>query len=226
MKNTQKGFIGIAIIILVAIVAIGVGAYIYHENKMAENADFESNIKEGIETTSSTGATTTVTVGVTSKTETPITAEVSVKTDSQGNKAPSIIVNEDQLNKGVVEKYAGNSAAVNKAIKARAQATFSSFVIEASMKQSTDGSYKNICADARSFIESDIQKNITNGDPLGVSLKSFNTAQIVCKSDSDNFIITMPITLEDGSAAKVCSSASALGFVGDANYDTYTCIKK
>ncbi|HYC34319.1 MAG TPA: hypothetical protein VEC13_01150 [Candidatus Paceibacterota bacterium] len=226
MKNKQRGFIGITIIILIALAAIGGGAYVYHENRVAENANFENNIKEGIETASSTGATTTVTVGVTSKIKTPITAEVSVKTDSQGNKVPSIVVNEDQLNKGVAEKYAGNSAAVNKLIKARAQATFSSFVIEASMKQSTNGSYKNVCADAKSFIEADIQKNMMDGDPLGVSLKSFNTAQIVCKADADNFIITMPITLEDGSAAKVCSSASALGFVGDANYETYTCIKK
>jgi hypothetical protein len=98
------------------------------------------------------------------------------------------------------------------------------------MIQSAEGSYKNICANAKSFIEADIKKSLAEDDgvmsTLGITLSSYNTTQIICKADADNFIVTMPINLEDGSATKVCSSPSALGVVGDANYKTYTCIKK
>ena len=34
MNNSQRGFIGIAIIIILAIAAIGGSAYIYNKNKM------------------------------------------------------------------------------------------------------------------------------------------------------------------------------------------------
>jgi len=221
MKNSQRGFIGIAFIILIALAAVGGGTYVYHQNKVAEKINFENSITEGIETASSTGATTTITVGITSKTNTPVTAQVNGKGD--------VYVNQEELNKGVAEKY-GNTAGVNRQIKTRAQASFSSFVVEASMIQSADGSYKNVCANAKSFIEADIKKSLTEDGgviaALGITLNSYNTAQFVCKAVADNFIITMPINLEDGTTAKVCSSATQLGFVGDVNYDTYTCIKK
>ncbi len=201
--NTQKGFVSILLILLGLVVVVG-GVYVYRQNKIAEN-----NINTNIEDSSSTEATTTVVV--------------------DASKSKISVIDQEQLNNGAVEKYA-NTAGINKQIQARAQASFSSFVIEASIIQSSEGSYKNVCANAKTFIEADIKKNLAEDDglmsSLGITLNSYNINQIVCMADTDNFIITMPINLEDGTASKVCSTASQLGFVGDANYETYTCIKK
>ena len=137
------------------------------------------------------------------------------------------LTSEASMNKAVAEKYGNNSAAINKQIKAKAQASFSGFVVEASTAQYKDGSYNNACLNARSFIENDIKKSLGSGvyQSLGITIDSFRTGEIVCKTSTDKFIITMPIMLEDGTEAKVCSTVSQLGFVGDADYANYMCIK-
>ncbi len=230
MKNKQQGFIGAMLVIFIAFSAVLGGAYVYNQSKKAEeNINIENNFKKEIEKASSTQATTTVVLGVTPKTKTPITAEVSVKSNIQRNKDLSIVVNQEQLNKGVTEKYK-NTPFVNRLTKLRVQASFSSFFTEALEIKSKDGFFNNVCVNAKTFIEADIKKSIDENDglmkALGINLSSYHIEQILCKATSDNFVISMPVDLEDGSSAKVCSSATVMGLVGDVNYETYACVKK
>ncbi|MEN9647374.1 MAG: hypothetical protein RLY57_178 [Candidatus Parcubacteria bacterium] len=44
MKNKQKGFIGIVITILIALVTVGGGVYVYQENKVAENIEIDNTV--------------------------------------------------------------------------------------------------------------------------------------------------------------------------------------
>lgn len=197
MKNKQNGFIGIVVVLIIFATAGG-GVYFYNKNKVTKN-------------------TKVIDVPVTIK--------------NKSDEAPIFeVMDEKELDKLVAKKYGGNTAAINKQIKVNVQAALSSFVIEAEMKKGTEGSYENVCTGARSFIEANIKTHLDrNSDfmnALGISMSSYTTAQIICKANANNFIITMPITLEDGNPTKVCSSPTTLSLIGDANYETYTCVSK
>lgn len=219
MKNSQKGFIGILVSIIIALALLGGGTYYV-----------TSHNKTGPEPASLTPGNTVV-VGVTDKTKTPVTAQVSTFVDSQGNKHSALTVDEDQLNQAVAEKYGGNSAAINKQIKVQLQASFSTFGgYEAAMIQSKDGSYSNICNSAKSSISTDIKNTLDSDEgtlaALGITINSFRTNELVCKASSDKFVVAMPLTLEDGTKTRVCSSVNQGGILGDADFNSYTCIKK
>jgi hypothetical protein len=229
MKNKQKGFLEIIALIIVALASLGAGVYVYTSLKTPSKVTYEESLQHAVEQASSTDKATTVVIGVSSKTNSPITAEVSTQTDSKGDKIPSIVVNKDELNKAVAEKYK-NTPQVNKLIRARLQASFGTFAIAAITQESKEGTYRNVCLTAKAKIEADIQTSLDQDDglsaALGISMSSYNLDKIVCKAVDGAFIIALPITLEDGTAAKVCSTATQMGTVGDANFTTYTCIKK
>jgi hypothetical protein len=157
---------------------------------------------------------------------------IDIKKEGVGNSA-RLVVNTESLNKAVVKKYK-NPAGVSKQIKASLNSVFVEFSYKNRMLQAKDLSYINACLNAKPYIKTEIENYLKNDIEnngflagLGITLDSYDFDQIICKANADNYIVTIPTLLEDGTTAKFCLVAEQIGgIVGDANYDTFTCIQK
>ncbi len=226
MKNTQKGFVAVLVLVIAALGLAGAGGYYFvNQNKVATDARVETDLKNAAETASTTGKGSVVTVGHTEKTNIPININVSAGVDHNGQKTTKFTVDEEVMNKAAGEKYGSNSVAINRQIRTQIQSVFSNFAVNA-----VSGPYEKVCVSAKIDIEAGISKSIKNNEnfftAMGISMSSFRTKEIICKSNNDGYILTIPLTLEDGTPALVCDTKDVFGGVSDVNYSTYTCTQK
>ncbi len=198
MKNTQSGFGGILIIILIALLGVGGGSYVY--TKTSRNS---------VENKSSTNATSTVTIGVTSDTKTPITVEILPKVDSNGKKTFSAVVNPNQLNQAVSEKYnnPGKKREMIKNDSANIAMLFK--LLDGGDLWDNEGSYKRICDIASTSLAKRAREYYTPDmidfrAAFGVTIEDIKLSEYKCKSSDDVFVLTIPFTNEDGKEATVC----------------------
>lgn len=210
MKNTQSGFVGIAFAIIIALIAIGGGTYVY--TKINQNTALESDLGKATETASST-----------------ITANISVRTDSNGNKIPSVVVDQDQLNKAVTEKF-NNPSGRNMVIRDGLRNIVSTFPWDEVMSKDL-ANFENICSIVPDYLNAKAKIWLVNPNTasvnqgLNITLSNYRLSEYKCKSSKEAFIFTVPYTDKDGSQATVCVDRYTSGF-GVANFSDLTCTWK
>jgi hypothetical protein len=240
MKNTQKGFIGIAIIIVIALIAVGGGTYVYTQQKM--NTNIDSNIEVETNSTSTTSITTTNSIqesleeakdNLNTSVGKNLVTEATVRTDSKGNPIPALIVDPSVAAEIVVEKYGSNPTYLRQLIKVQLMAMAAGLQAEASQIKSKNGSHASVCERAGPFLYERANENLNYDDELtqsmnkslNITIDSYRINELVCKSNDSGFVATLPLTLEDGTNTKMCMSSKGSAY-GEPDFENQACIKK
>lgn len=238
MKNKQKGFLSLGILVILGLVLIGGGGYIYTQQK--QSVDIQTNQDVNATTSVSTDDKSTMEEKVNEAQKTindsvgkNLVTEATVKADTRGNPIPSLTVDPDVATDLVVAKYGGeDSAYARTLIEVGWKAFGAGLSAESMIKSKTVGSYTESCDGAVEYLKTEISKNLERdkeeGDmskKLGITLESYNINQFTCKDSEGGFIASVPIVLRDNTKTQFCMSSSGNRF-GKADFDTMTCIEK
>lgn len=238
MKNKQKGFLSLGILIILGIVLIGGGGYMYAQQK--KNVDIQTNQDVNATTSISSDDKSTMEEKVNEAQKTindsvgkNLVTEATVKTDTKGNPMPSLTIDPDVATDLVVAKYGGeDSAYMRQLIEVGWKALGSGLMAESSIKRNATGSYIESCDGAVEYLETKVKENLEQdkeeGDllkKLGITLESYNINQFTCKDSKDGFVATVPVVLRDNTKTQFCMSNSGSAY-GEANFETMTCIKR
>jgi uncharacterized protein YjbJ (UPF0337 family) len=239
MKNKQKGFLGLGILIILGLVLVGGGVYVYTNQKTEVNVATDTEIN-ATSTPVSTDNKDTMEVKLNESKNTinesvgkNLVTDASVKIDTKGNPIPSLTVNPDVATDLVVAKYGGeDSAYMRQLIEVGWKALGSGLMAESSIKRNATGSYIESCDGAVEYLETKVKENLEQDKEeggllkkIGITLESYNLNQFTCKDSKNGFVASVPVVLRDNTKTQFCMSSSGSGF-GEANFDTMTCIKK
>jgi len=224
--NKQKGSI-LAVVLVAVLVVLG-GGYLYVNHEATKELERQNDISEAISDTLKTGEENEIELGETQKTGTPVTAKIIPNEDSFGNKGVSVLIDEELLKKGVIEKYEGNTDEIHKLIKAYVITSLSNFQVKAAVQNQNEKTYKNVCNDVNNYLKTEIQKMLnregTIDEEIGVTIDSFRINELICKSNSTDFVITVPFSIDGGGDGLWCASTYSSGGNG-VDYENYKCIK-
>ena len=218
----QRGIVGVALIIIVAIVAIMGGAYVYtQQDKTVENSvSSDTNTIATIENDLSKA-----------KNETNRKA-------SKEHSTSSVVTDSKIVPDIVSEKYGSNSTYVRNLIKVRLQAIGAGFFNEARefIRKDENYSHNGVCDLAKPYFVEEVNKAVRSGGEFGdetnaklkITAESYRINEIECKSTEESFIATIPLTLEDGKDTKLCiydiQGYDGGTAVGKADFNTMKCI--
>jgi hypothetical protein len=228
MKNTQRGFIGLAIIVIIALAAIGGGTYVYTKQKekvdSTESIDTTANMQKDLNE-----AKDDINASVGAK----LVTSATVKIDSNGRPLPVLGADEKVAANLVAERYGSDPAYARKMIKVSLFAMGTGLQADASTIVSQGGSYAGVCDGAKAYFNTEVIKALNSDEDfqneltakMGITASSYRINELVCKSNDSAYVATIPLTLEDGTNTKLCMSSTGTTY-GEANFTTLTCVKR
>ena len=196
MKNNKSYFVTYFLIGFVLIILIGAGIYTYLHNSAFANASVKQN-ELTTDSLSDTSLSTNNTASV------------------------SLAKNKD-------------SSSNRRLIRVSLGAIAGTFRAESEAFVSKNGSYDGICDNAKPFFTGQVHDELSNLDPLelkifnilGLKESSYKINQLVCQSAPSYFVLTIPITLEDGTQTHICVDSKGNNVTGNSNPDTHSCTKQ
>lgn len=224
MKNIQTGFIGLIILLIVALAATGGGVYIYKKSQL--------NLSQNNVSSTQNVQSEKLAEDINTSVGQPVITKIVTRTDSSGKASPVAVVNPKVLNDLAAQKYGNNSVESRKIINLDLYSTGGEFRYQAGVIQSETGSYTSACEKAKSIFEKQINIFINGTSEespgqrdSGISIGDFRLDELKCIASSNAFVITIPVTLKDGTQTKLCVSDS-MSVYGDVDVNSTSCIKK
>ncbi len=98
-----------------------------------------------------------------------------------------------------------------------------------SVKDQSNGSYAKVCDTAKTYFSANSNTNVAGEimqtSKVALTAHNYLTADLKCKATAKDYVLTVPFTRDDKVQTKLCVSSTGVA-LGDANFDTMTCIKK
>lgn len=166
-----------------------------------------------------------------------IITEVRVGTDSVGNVAPQLIVDPKVITEVALSRVDQNAYA-RQLLNLQITTMLGSFEAQALMYFSKNGSYSGVCNNSKELLTSQTGVVLRSDDEMsvelykqtGITIDSYKINQSVCKSNNSSYVLTIPIPLKDGTDGTACVSkrigTASPVVIGQADFNTFTCIKK